>query len=242
MSRIQSRQSFDAHLAGFYTYPVATPRSLYEQVTKMIGEYYHDMTDGEEPNWEKINILHSWGSTKRRGFYKDLAAQSRHPSLSADRAGEIINSFDPGERFDYVCKDLGAANIPEIYDAILIDEGQDLPSSFYRLALRSLKKPQRLYWAYDEAQGIGSLIIPDSKTLFGTNEAGEPIVDVKGSYEGGILKSYRMNKCYRTNRKLLMTAHAINMGLFRNGGILQGVSTQADWDTQLLREIFLPLV
>ena len=38
-----------------------------------------------------------------------------------------------------------------------------------------------------------------------------------------------MSKCYRTPNLLLMTAHAINMGLFRQEGVLQGVTTKNDW-------------
>jgi superfamily I DNA and RNA helicase len=205
-------------------------RSLYGQVIEMIGNYYREMTNGEEPDWQKINVLHSWGAKDQQGFYRDLAMKSAHRSLSVDDIKAKIGKASPGDYFTYACEDLSTADIPEIYDAILIDEGQDLPSVFYRLAYRALKAPKRLYWAYDEAQGISSLIIPDAKTLFGENEDGSAVLDLKGAYEGGFLKSYRMNKCYRTNRLLLMTAHAINMGLFRSGGVLQGVSTKKNWE------------
>jgi superfamily I DNA and RNA helicase len=205
-------------------------RSLYEPVTEMIGNYYREMTNGEEPNWAKINVLHSWGAKDQRGFYQDLAMKSAHRPLSVDDIKAKIGQARPIENFTYACEDLSKANIPEIYDAILIDEGQDLPGVFYLLAYRALREPKRLYWAYDEAQGIGSLIIPDAKTLFGEKEDGSAVLDLSGIYEGGFLKSYRMNKCYRTNRLLLMTAHAINMGLFRSGGVLQGVSTKKNWE------------
>lgn len=119
---------------------------------------------------------------------------------------------------------------PKIYDVLLIDEGQDLPPIFYQLAYQTLSDPVRLYWAYDEAQGIGSLIVPDPETIFARNTDGSLIVDLQGNYEGGILKGHRMKKCYRTPRLLLMTAHAINMGLFREGGPLQGVTRQNQWE------------
>lgn len=205
-------------------------RSLYETVSEMIGNYYREMTDGEEPNWDKVKVLHSWGAKDQQGFYRDLAIKSGKKALTVNDTKRVISNPTPAESFQYVCENLESAEIPEIYDAILIDEGQDLPSAFYRLAYRALKSPKRLYWAYDEAQGIGSLLVPDSKTLFGVTTDGKPMVDVSGSYPGGILKSYRMNHCYRTHRGLLMTAHAINMGLFRAEGVLQGVSTQRDWE------------
>ena len=120
--------------------------------------------------------------------------------------------------------------LPQLYDALIVDEGQDLPPVFYKLLRATLKKPKRIYWAYDEAQGIGSLMIPQAQEMFGQNAQGKPRVDVSGIYPGGIQKSHRMNKCYRTPRLLLMTAHGINMGLLRPGGPLQGVSRQDQWE------------
>jgi superfamily I DNA and RNA helicase len=111
---------------------------------------------------------------------------------------------------------------------LLVDEGQDLPPAFYRLALRSLKTPKRLYWAYDEAQGIGSLVIPNAAVVFG-EEGGRPIVDLSSKYEGGITKSHVFRRCYRSPGLLLMVAHALNIGLLRIGGPLQGITTQTDW-------------
>jgi len=119
--------------------------------------------------------------------------------------------------------------IPQFYDVLLIDEGQDLPPIFYQLCYQSLLGAKQIYWAYDEAQGIGSLIIPDSAKMFGKDTEGELIVDVSGYYPGLIQKTHKLKKCYRTPRLLLMTAHAINMGLFRKGGALQGVTQQDDW-------------
>lgn len=119
---------------------------------------------------------------------------------------------------------------PELYDALFVDEGQDLPPICYKLLLSSLKEPKRLYWAYDEAQGIGSLTIPSSAAMFGRDVSGKPRVDVAGTYPGGIQKSHRMHRCYRTPRLLLMTAHALNMGLLREEGALQGVTTKDDWE------------
>ena len=149
----------------------------------------------------------------------------------------------PSEAFEYVCDCLEAEvpNPPVLFDAILIDEGQDLPPSFYRLAKKTLSDPRRLYWAYDEAQGIGSLIVPRPIEIFGLNPDGTPVVDLGGyklpngektspQYKEGILKAHNLNCCYRTPRLLLMSAHAINMGLFRQGGALQGVTTKSEWE------------
>lgn len=206
-------------------------QALYGQIIDLIKSAFHDMT-GEEPDWTKIHVMHAWGSKERKGLYRTLAKQSGLIPLSVNKVKERQGKMSPAEAFDYICTDIEQKkgnNIPQIYEAILIDEGQDLPASFYRIAKASLKAPFRLYWSYDEAQGIGSLIVPRAKEIFGENDNGEAIVDIQGMYEGGILKSHTLNRCYRTPKLHLMLAHAINMGLYREGGPLQGVTEQKEW-------------
>jgi superfamily I DNA and RNA helicase len=166
-----------------------------------------------------------------------LKNQSREKfSIDSALISEII-SFESNDilsnkkKFDdFFSESLQLNLFPKIYDVLLIDEGQDFPPIFYQLAYQTLSDPVRLYWAYDEAQGIGSLIVPDSETIFCKNTDGSLIMDLRGSYEGGILKGHRMKKCYRTPRLLLMTAHATNMGLFRESGALQGVTHKDQWE------------
>jgi superfamily I DNA and RNA helicase len=204
-------------------------KSLYEQIRGLIGAYYREMT-GESPDWKRVEVLHAWGNRYQPGFYSTLARVCGQRPMSAGVAGSKAGTGKPGDRFDYACVDLerAVADVPRLYDAILIDEGQDLPASFYRLALRSLKDPKRLYWAYDEAQGIGSLVVPRPSVVFGERD-GRPLVDLAGSYEGGIEKSHVFRRCYRTPELLRMAAHAVNMGLLRAEGPLQGLTTQAEW-------------
>ncbi|MUL39383.1 DEAD/DEAH box helicase [Gloeocapsopsis dulcis] len=207
-------------------------RSLYDQILELVACYHREMhPDHQDPDWTKLKVLHAWGGREQAGFYYNLALKSGvRPRTVRDVNNEIGNG-SPRQSFEYVCECLkrDARNIPIIYDVLLIDEGQDLPPTFYRLARQTLSDPYRFYWAYDEAQGIGSLIVPKPETIFGRNLDGSLVVDVSGSYEGGISKSHKMNRCYRTPRLLLMTAHAVNMGLFRTEGVLQGVTQQKDW-------------
>ncbi|MCS7030798.1 MAG: hypothetical protein NZL92_04635 [Gloeomargarita sp. SKYG116] len=209
-------------------------RSLYDQVCNLIRTYYRDMTrQNQDPNWEKLQVLHAWGGRGRNGFYYTLALRAGVRPLSVDDVhAKLGRTCSPAAAFTYACEDLEKtiANIPTLFDALLIDEGQDLPAAFYRLAYQTLAEPRRLYWAYDEAQGIGSLTVPRPAEIFGRHPDGRPVVDLTGSYPGGILKSHNLNRCYRTPRLLLMAAHAINMGLLRPEGCLQGVSTKADWE------------
>ncbi|MCJ2544224.1 hypothetical protein [Thermostichus vulcanus] len=125
----------------------------------------------------------------------------------------------------YICGQLEqeATEIPQLFDAILIDKGQDLPPVFYRLAYQTLRDPKRLYWAYDEAQGIGSLVVPGAAELFGRDEESKPKVTLAG-------RSIVLRRCYRTPQIVLMAAHALNMRLLRPGGPLQGVTQKEQWE------------
>lgn len=217
-------------------------QALYDEITKRIGLEYRGMT-GSEPNWLNLKILHAWGTKDTEGFYRTLALKCGiRPKCVNDVINEI-GAVSPSRSFEYICDRLeqDVQDIPAIYDAVLIDEGQDLPPSFYRLVRSTLSDPRRLYWAYDEAQGIGSLIVPQPVTIFGKNVDDTPVVDLGGNklpngdvtppiYEGGIRKAHNMNRCYRTPRQLLMTAHAINMGLFRQERALQGVTNKEEWE------------
>ena len=208
-------------------------RSLYDQILELIATFYKEMhpEHEEEPDWKKIKVLHAWGARDQDGFYRSLALKAGLRPKSLDKVKEEIGSQSPARNFEYICECLrtDARKIPVLYDAIVIDEGQDLPPIFYQLVYDTCSDPRRIYWAYDEAQGIGSLMIPSSEQMFGRDENGKLLIDVSGQYIGGIVKSQKMKKCYRTPRLLLMTAHAVNMGLFRKEGALQGVTDKKDW-------------
>ncbi len=200
-------------------------RSLYEQIRDLISLYYQELA-GQEPNWTQLKVLHAWGAKEQEGFYRTLALACQVKPQSVSDVVKEIGQVSPGQAFEHICAGLEreAVNLPTLYDAVLIDEGQDLPAAFYRLAYQALSEPKRLYWAYDEAQSIGSLMIPKSETIFGKHADGSLVVDVSGN------KTYKLNRCYRTPRLLLMTAHALNMGLLRTEGPLQGVTNKRDWE------------
>ncbi|MEN9220854.1 MAG: NERD domain-containing protein [Thermostichus sp. HHBFW_bins_43] len=200
-------------------------RSLYEPIRRQISETCLSKYE-IEPNWEKLQVMHAWGSQTQSGFYRRLAARCGLTPKSVDRVEkELGRKVSPSEAFDYICEQLeqDATEIPHLFDAILIDEGQDLPPAFYRLAYQTLRDPKRLYWAYDEAQGIGSLVVPGAAELFGRDEAGKPKVTLVG-------RSMVLRQCYRTPQIVLMVAHALNMGLLRQGGPLQGVTQKEQWE------------
>ena len=205
----------------FYT------RSLYEQIRRQILEVCQGRFD-IELNWQKLQVMHAWGSKDQPGFYRLLAYQCGLVPKGLEQAMAELRAKNDNttEPFDYVCQDLEekAKKIPQLFDAILIDEGQDLPPAFYRLAYQALREPKRLYWAYDEAQGIGSLTTPGLAEIFGRDETGKPRVQLGG-------RATVLRHCYRTPSIILMAAHAINMGLLRGGQPLQGVTQKEQWES-----------
>ncbi|MGK7924881.1 MAG: pentapeptide repeat-containing protein [Spirulina sp.] len=216
-------------------------RSLYKPMLEQLDRwlrYFSNNEVGYNPKNRHLLVLHAWGSRKQPGFYSTLSWQAGVPSLSANQT----ESKQPNEALAEACVSLlKQAAIPQIFDAILIDEGQDLMSDrwkfenkqpFYWLAYQSLRptdpthpEKRRLIWAYDEAQSLESLRIPSASELFG-EELGHLVT---GRYLGGIKKSEILAKCYRTPHLILTAAHAIAMGLLRHRGMLAGMTRKEEW-------------
>ncbi|WP_343339159.1 hypothetical protein TPELB_15130 [Terrisporobacter petrolearius] len=223
-------------------------QSLYENVIDTIDTFLRAFSNGgvffnENSN---LKVLHAWGRKGRTGFYKEVAERNgcRFRNAGHVRAENNGEFLDFNNSINYIAKKLLEecdGNLEEIYDAILIDEGQDLvgddeykyenKQSFYYMAYKSLKpiknedrKIKRLIWAYDELQSLSDKKIPSSEEIFGDKTL------VQGKYKGGINKSEIMKKCYRTPYDILTTAHAVGMGLFREKGMLSGYTRKNEWE------------
>lgn len=206
-------------------------KSLYQQITDLIKRFYWQFAESE-PDWNNLKIMHGWGGkTTLDGFYYTLALECgvrpRHPGS----AKELADGDSPPELLDACCEELlDSGRVPEKYDAILIDEAQDFEPNFYKLCRESLTEPKRLIWAYDEAQSLGTLTAPSPTNLFGEESEGDPIVDLRGTYEGGIQKSQIMRKAYRAPRDVIVAAHIFGMGLKRDRGAVQAITTKEGWE------------
>ncbi len=213
-------------------------RSLYDQIRREVDRWLrrfsNDRVTLENTN-NKIQILHAWGANNEEGFY----------SQCRDRLG-LSNILDtpligsPTERLAQLYRRVLEHQPPiePCYDAILIDEGQDLVvkeelkfeqrQPIYWLAWQTLRpisseKPhlRRLYWAYDEFQSLDALIVPEYKELFG-KELAEQLVGKSAvvKYWGNIYKNAVMRCCYRTPGNILVAAFALGTGLLRSQGRL----------------------
>lgn len=201
----------------FYT------RSLYQQFEDLIRrfsfEHIHD-----EPNWQNLRILHSWGDRFRDGVYTEIAD---YCGVTPRDFIYAKNLYGRENAFRGICAELlseiSNTEIEPIYDAVLIDEAQDLPPSFFQLVDRFTRPPKHIIWAYDELQKLSETVMPTIDELFGrdvhlVNSEGQPRQDVI------------LPVCYRNTPWALTVAHALGFGVYRQGGLVQHFDEPSLWE------------
>ena len=217
-------------------------RSLYHPIIAQLDKWLRRFSSGEvgyDAKNGKLRSLHAWGAKNQPGLYSTICKAAGVKRLTVNDT----ERKQPNEALAEVCVQLlHNTVVPTLYDAILIDEGQDLivdnelkfegKQPFYWMAYQALRpvdpaqpEQRRLIWGYDEAQSLESLNIPNASELFG-EELGHLVT---GQYSGGIRKSEIMHRCYRTPGPILTAAHGIGMGLLRYGGMLTGITRAEDW-------------
>ncbi len=215
-------------------------RSLYDSITQQVDKWLRHFSQdkvGYNPD-SNLKILHAWGSKQQPGFYGTICKAAGTIPLAVP----FTISQKPNEALAEACVQLlENRTIPQIFDAVLIDEGQDLIADswiyqnkqpFYWLAYQALRpvnpiSPQqkRLIWAYDELQSLSSLKIPEPVELFG-EELGHLVT---GQHNQQINKTEIISRCYRTPHQVIIIAHAIALGLYRARGILTGSIYAEEW-------------
>ncbi len=221
-------------------------RTLYDLMIGLVDKWLRRFSNGDvqynPATNSKLRIIHAWGDKNRAGLYGTICQLNGiRPKSVGDTAQR-----QPIRGLAELCKRLSEEIVIQpVFDAILIDEGQDLVTedelkyqdkqAIYWMAYQSLKPvdsedPQnrRLIWAYDEAQSLDSLKIPTTKELFGEDLS--RLLSQGTQYNGGIKKSEVMRRCYRTPGSILTAAHGIGMGLLRSEGMITGITTKQDWE------------
>ena len=184
----------------FYT------RSLKGTFKRLVRDWHIRYT-GEEPDWSHLQVINAWGTHGGDGIYSEFCRRNDIDYLDFGRA-KLLSQEDP---FASACQAAlnEATRIKTTYDAILVDEAQDLPPAFLRLCYDLLNKPKRLVYAYDELQRLSGESMPSSEKIFGTKPNGKPQVSL-GPKQDIILRT-----CYRNSRPILVTAHALGFGIYR---------------------------
>ena len=182
----------------------------------------------EEPNWDKIDILHAWGSPTMRGIYYEICLHHNIEYYDFKTAESMAKIY--GKGFDIVCEKAFSEikEFKQYYDVVLVDEAQDFSPYFLRLCYGILKLPKRLVYAYDELQNISNKQMPSPEDLFGNNSNGEPQVSLQNS-NGKPKQDIVLNVCYRNSRPILATAHALGFGIYREKGLIQMFDQHELW-------------
>ena len=188
-------------------------RSLKGQFRRLINNFCIEQS-GEEPDWTKLRIVNAWGAPgadDRDGIYYEYCRNTGQEFYDFKQAA---GKFGGSEKaFDGACGaalTAGKAN-PEMYDVMLIDEAQDFGSGFLRLCWAMTKKPKRLVYAYDELQSLSGSSMPPPEELFGKNLEGVPLVSLGEDQRRDVI----LQKCYRNSRPILVAAHALGFGIYR---------------------------
>ena len=192
-------------------------RSLKDYFKKLINGFLIEQT-GEEPNWDNLRVINSWGapgSQDRDGIYHQFCQTHEidYYNLTSAR-----NRFGRDNELHKVVTDAlnAVTKIIPTYDAILIDEAQDFSPAFLRLCYLMLKDPKRLVYAYDELQNLTEEGLPSVEEIFGSKN-GKPLVTFTS--ETNNLEGQRdiiLEKCYRNSRPVLVSAHGLGFGIYRN--------------------------
>ena len=123
--------------------------------------------------------------------------------------------FGYNQAFDGACNEVLASikdRDLDLFDVMLIDEAQDLPASFFKIAYRAVKQPRRIVWAYDDLQNLGDFHMPSEADLFGWNDDGSQRVELQNN-EDQPQQDIVLPRSYRNPPWTLVTAHGLGFGI-----------------------------
>jgi len=160
---------------------------LADSLKKRIPDFFNFMKVEQQIKWnERLWCVNAWGSqnNKDSGAYRYICEFYDLP----------FYRFSHMMTFDKACSQaltqLKERNIEEFaFDYVLIDESQDFPKSFFELCEKVTR--HTVFIAGDIFQSIFDENIVNS-----------------------IEPDFLLSKCYRTDPRTLMFAHALGMGLF----------------------------
>ena len=180
-------------------------RSLKGQLENLISRFYANKNDGAKYNSKKLNIMQAWGSSYSHGVYYEICLMHGVSPLSYTDARATYGRN--ANLFSNMCADLlkEIGSFKKMYDCILIDEAQDFDKNFLQLCCKIIGPKQRLVYAYDELQSLNEGQMPSPEDIFGH----------------GVENDTPLIVCYRNQGPVIVTAHAIGMGLYRKEGLVQ---------------------
>lgn len=192
----------------FYT------QSLYQQFEALITRFNFQFAK-DEPDWSKLNVRHCWGGSAKEGIYSLIAKKY---GMTPVDFGSASSKYGSEQAFAGICAELlervKRDPNPEIFDAMLIDEAQDMPQEFFELVYLVTKSPKRIIFAYDELQTISSYTMMPVEDLFGRFADGTPRVRLENR-EREARQDIVLPICYRNTPWALTIAHSLGFGIYR---------------------------
>lgn len=196
-------------------------KSLYEFIKRLITRFYRQFAE-QDPNWEKIKILHAWGGKSLEGVYYNACLVNNIRPTSFTEAQNLAST--DRNAFNKVCELLINNPLSKMYDYSILDEAQDFPVNFYRLC-QILTKNNRIIWGFDECQNIFDIELQDEKKTFGKDENGQYLCDFSQEVD---YQDIVLHNCYRNPNKILVCAFALGLGIYGER-IIQMLENNAHW-------------
>ncbi|HEA19407.1 MAG TPA: helicase [Pricia antarctica] len=202
-------------------------RSLKDQFRKYITLFSYEHIN-EEPNWEKIDIIHAWGTPSSEGIYFNICKDHNIEYFDFRAAKSLTRIY--GREFDKVCEKAlnEISDFKKKYDLIVIDEAQDFSKDFLKICYNILGVPKRLVYAYDELQSLNTKTMASPEEIFGDDENGFPLVKLVNETNQP-KQDIILYKCYRNSLEILTTAHALGFGIYREN-LVQMFDNSALWN------------
>ena len=192
-------------------------RSLKAHFVRLINNFAIEQT-GEEPDWDMLRVVNSWGAPggpDRDGIYHEFCRAHEVDYLDFNAAKGEFGLAGAFEGAVAAALEQVTATRP-LYDVILVDEAQDFSPGFLRLCYEILEEPKRLVYAYDELQNLTNAGLPSAEEIFGRTASGAPKVSFENGSPGAGTRDIILEKCYRNSRPVLVTAHGLGFGVYRD--------------------------
>lgn len=177
-------------------------RALKNQFNELI-EMFCIQKIGRKPDPNRIRVIQAWGGKNSKGIYYEFCIDNNLEYLDFKDALRLEGDKPVFEKAcEKALNDIPKGKVLQKYDAILVDEAQDLSESFLNLCYLTLKgSKKRLIYAYDELQKLNEgSSLRNPKKIFNTSSEASDII---------------LRKCYRNPRPVLVTAHALGFGIYR---------------------------
>lgn len=159
-----------------------------DMVSRVTG-FFNFLHVDKQIEWNKrLWVFRSWGSgsDKNSGLYSYICNYYDIPFI---RYSQNHNFGEVCQKAIFQLKEKG--EVSPCFDYLLVDESQDFSQPFFELCQ-----------------------MVTSKQVIKAGDIFQNIFDM--SFDGSVDCDYLLNRCYRTDPRTLMVAHAIGMGLYEH--------------------------